>query len=382
MSAKQDGERLDPDRTSDAVTTFQQELRARIVGQEEAIQEIVRSFAVLTSGLRDTERPLLTLLFMGPTGVGKTETVKVIADTLFGQRNAFTRINAQEFSSPHQVAKLLGAPPGYVGNEVEPMLSQKNIDRHHKEAFEGKRGIFRKGSGRVQKLFPLDTEHYLSLILFDEIEKADPALWNSLLGILDDGHLTLGNNERVDFTRSILILTSNVGSAQIGKTLRGSMGFHADTHNELDRQIADEALRAAKEVFPYEFLNRFDGILFFKTLGSGNLHRILDLYLWDLHARAVRSEIPFILDCSNPVRAWLVKQGSDPEFGARPLRRAFAKHIVHPLSNLLSSGQVKPGDLVRAAMRGGRVTFARETRTDRGIVVPHPQRRKAAKGGA
>ncbi|MGE4159715.1 MAG: AAA family ATPase [Planctomycetota bacterium] len=364
--------RLDPKRRSKVVTRFETELMARVVGQGRAIGEIVQSFARLTSGIRNPERPVLTLLFLGPTGVGKTETIKVLANTIFGSAHAFTRVNCQEFASPHQVAKLLGAPPGYVGGDIEPILSQENIDKHHKKAFDEKLGLFRRGSsGAVEKIFPDEKDNYLSIVLFDEVEKADPVLWNTLLGILDDGHLTLGNNKEVDFTRSIIILTSNVGSFEMSKMIGGGMGFSGPAaEKKADaKEIHKAAVQAAQALFPFEFLNRFDSLVVFDTLGEEQLYQILDIYIDDLHRRVMNTETPFLLELSNNVRRFLVKQGYDLRFGARPLRRVVEKHIVTPLSNLLSTDQVKKGDFITTRLKGGSVVFEKESRTPRTLVT-------------
>ncbi len=358
---------LDHRRQSDAVRKFEEELEAKIIGQSKALKEIVNSFSRLTSGIRNPERPLLTLLFMGPTGVGKTETVKILAKTLFGTKKAVTRVNCQEFASPHQVAKLLGSPPGYVGSDIEPILSQNNIDKHHKDAYEKKHGVFHKEKGYVERFFPNEKEHYLSIILFDEIEKADPVLWNSILGILEDGHLTLGNNTEVDFTRSIIVLTSNVGSVEMSNLLKGQMGFTA--HDSLDKDIEQEALKAARAIFPYEFLNRFDSMVVFQSLKKPDLYKILDIYISDLHSRVVETTNPFILECTPRVKQFLVDEGTDARFGARPLRRIFEKFIVNPLSNLISTNQVRAGDLITASFEHGKVAFLREAKSKEGILV-------------
>lgn len=359
---------LDHTRRSKTVQRFETELLARVVGQDKAISEIVQSFVRLTSGIRNPDRPILTLMFLGPTGVGKTETIKVLANTIFGDNKSFTRVNCQEFSSPHQVAKLLGAPPGYVGGDIEPILSQDNIDRFHKKAFEEKTGMFRRGSGSIEKFFPEDSEDYLSIVLFDEVEKADPVLWNSLLGILDDGHLTLGNNKEVDFTRSIIILTSNVGSMEMSKMIDGRLGFGGG-EVEIDDDIHKEAIKAAESVFPFEFLNRFDSITVFESLKEEDLYRILDIYIDDLHRRVMTTETPFLLELSNSVRRFLVKEGYDPQYGARPLKRIVEKHIITPLSNLLSTAQVRKGDFITTRLKSGAVLFEKEQRQPKTLVT-------------
>ena len=359
--------RLDHHRRSDAVRKFEEELQSKIVGQDKALNELVSSFSRLTSGIRNPERPLLTLLFMGPTGVGKTETVKILARTIFGSKKAITRVNCQEFASPHQVAKLLGSPPGYVGSDVEPILSQNNVDKHHKEAFEKKHGVFHKERGYVDKFFPNEKDHYLSIILFDEVEKADPVLWHSILGILEDGHLTLGNNSEVDFTRSIIVLTSNVGSVEMSNLLKGQLGFGG--RGTLDKDIEQEALKAARAIFPYEFLNRFDSMVVFQSLKKPDLYRILDIYISDLHSRVVETDNPFILECTPKVKQFLVDEGTDARFGARPLRRVFEKLVVNPLSSLISTNQIRQGDIITAKLEHGKVVFLRETKQKEGVLV-------------
>jgi ATP-dependent Clp protease ATP-binding subunit ClpB len=361
--------RLDPEKKNKAISRFCAELKARVIGQDRSLREIEQSFVKLTSGIRNPDRPILTLMFLGPTGVGKTETVKVLANTLFGSNSSFTRVNCQEFSSPHQVAKLLGAPPGYVGGDIEPILSQDNVDKYHKQAFEEKTGMFRSGSsGSIEKLFPEESEQYLSIVLFDEVEKADPVMWNSLLGILDDGHLTLGNNKIVDFTRSIIVLTSNVGSFEMSKMIEGRLGFGRPEEG-INSDISKSAITAAKNVFPFEFLNRFDSIVVYEALTEDDLYKILDLYIDDLHRRVMTTEVPFLLELSNPVRKALVKEGFDPQFGARPLRRVVEKRIVTPLSSLLSTDQIKKGDFITTRLKNSKIVFDKEARQQKTLIT-------------
>ena len=353
---------LDPTKRSPQVVRFESMLRQRVVGQVPAIDAILDSFSKILAGIRNPERPILTLLFLGPTGVGKTETVKALAETIFGKRNAFTRVNCQEFSSEFTVSKLFGSPPGYVGNDVEPMLSQENLDRHHKEAQAEGRGIFAEGEGKIAKLFPQVKSHYMSIVLFDEVEKAHPKVWNALLGLMEDGHLTLGNNKTVDFTRSIIVITTNVGAEEMSETLRHkSIGFAVEgSHDELNRDITAKAVEAAKEVFPYEFLNRFDDIICFRVLTDHDLRQILDLMLADVYSRLLIANVPIILHYSPAYLNKLLKEGTDPQFGARPMRRAVERLLVAPLSRLIASTQVKAGDVVNVRMRGNVPVFIRE----------------------
>ncbi|GDY12015.1 hypothetical protein LBMAG53_08930 [Planctomycetota bacterium] len=353
---------LDPTRRSLQVSRFESMLRERVVGQAPAIDAILDAFSKILAGIRNPERPLLTLMFLGPTGVGKTETVKALAEAIFGKRNAFVRVNCQEFASEFTVSKLFGSPPGYVGNDVEPMLSQDNLDRHHKEAQTEGRGVFAEGEGRIAKLFPQVKSHYLSIVLFDEVEKAHPKLWNALLGLMEDGHLTLGNNKVVDFTRSIVVVTTNVGAEQMSEALRRKIiGFEVQTdHDQINHDISSKAIEAAKDAFPYEFLNRFDDIICFRVLTQDDLRKILKLMLQDVYKRLLGASMPIILHYSRSYLEKLQSEGTDPQFGARPMRRAVERILVAPLSRLIASNQVKAGDIISVRLRSDEPIFLRE----------------------
>lgn len=364
---------LDPTRRSPQVTRFETKMHENIVGQDLAINAILDSFSKVVAGIRNTERPILTLLFLGPTGVGKTETVKSLADTIFGKRSAFTRINCQEFSSEFTVSKLFGSPPGYVGNDVEPLLSQESLDKHHKDAQKEERGVFAEGEGKIARLFPASKKHFLSIVLFDEIEKAHPKVWDAMLGLMEDGHLTLGNNETVDFTRSIIIFTTNVGAEEMGSTLRKKgIGFNLqEDFNQVNDDIKSKAVEKAKEVFPYEFLNRFDDIICFKVLSDADLKKILDLMLKDVYQRLMGADMPIIVHYSQPYLRLLLNEGTDPQFGARPLRRCIEMRLVSPMARLIASNQIQAGDVVTVRVRNKEPIFVREKRkrNKRGKVV-------------
>jgi ATP-dependent Clp protease ATP-binding subunit ClpA len=366
---------LDPTRRSPQVSRFEAMLRQRVVGQALAIDAILDSFSKILAGIRNPERPILTLLFLGPTGVGKTETVKALAETIFGKRTAFVRVNCQEFSSEFTVSKLFGSPPGYVGNDVEPMLSQDNLDRHHKEAQAEGRGVFAEGEGKIAKLFPQVKSHYMSIVLFDEVEKAHPKVWNALLGLMEDGHLTLGNNKTVDFTRSIIVITTNVGAEEMSETLRHkSIGFEVENdQEEINKNIQTKAIEAAKEVFPYEFLNRFDDLICFRVLTEKDVRQILDLMLADVYNRLLGANMPIILHYSPAYLNKVLKEGYDPQFGARPMRRAVERLLVAPLSRLIASNQVKAGDVVNVRLRGETPAFVREAGEN-----PSPKKKQAS----
>ncbi|MFW5844748.1 MAG: AAA family ATPase [Planctomycetota bacterium] len=355
---------LDTRRRSAPVQRFSESLSEKVVGQQGAITAILDSFSRVIAGIRDRERPILTLLFLGPTGVGKTETVKALAETIFGKRDAFVRINCQEFNNEGAINKLFGSPPGYVGADVEPLLSQEQLDRHHRSAQEERRGVFADGSGRIAKLFPESDEHFLSVICFDEVEKAHPTVWSALLGLMDDGHITLGSNQRVDCTRSIIVMTSNVGADAMSTTLQDRrVGFDLmdEGADQLNAEVSKQAVEAAKQHFPYEFFNRFDDIICFRALARADLRRILGRMLQDIYKRLMDAGVPIILHPSVALKNWLIDRGYDPQFGARPLRRVVEGELVAPLSRLIATEQIRPGQVIGMGLRGGRPRFWVET---------------------
>ncbi|NTV03875.1 ATP-dependent Clp protease ATP-binding subunit, partial [bacterium] len=300
---------------------FRLRMNRMVVGQPAATDRIADCFSRLIAGIHDPERPLLTMMFLGPTGVGKTETVRCLAESLFGDRRAFTRINCQEFSAHYNISKLLGSPPGYVGGEIRPLLAQENLDKHHLKALEKRSGMICEDGGKLADMYPSESTRRLSIVLFDEIEKAHPKMWNTLLGILEDGHLVLANNEEVDFTGSIIVLTSNVGSQAMNERLsRSGIGFRAaDGDAGLDRDLEAAVTREAKKIFPMEFLNRFDEQITYHTLKREHLFEILDNQISQVHHRALGSAEPFLLEVTRRAKERLVEEGTDPEYGARPL---------------------------------------------------------------
>ncbi len=348
---------------NEQIARFSSRMRKMVVGQPSAVEKVADSFSRLIAGIHDPESPLLTMMFMGPTGVGKTETVRALAETIFGNRRAFTRINCQEYSAHYNISKLLGSPPGYVGGEIRPLLAQENIDRHHRKALENQTGMITEPGGKLSRLFPPDSERNLSIVLFDEIEKAHPKLWNLLLGVLEDGVVVLGNNEEVDFRQSIIVLTTNVGSAAMGQHLaQNSIGFDPGLSAErLDRDIEDAAMREARKVFPFEFLNRFDEIVTFQTLKEAHLYEILDILLTQIHHRSLRCSEPFLLEVTPRAKAWLVEEGTDVQYGARPLKRLVEKELVTRISHLICSDQIRKGDLITVDFAEGGLVFQKET---------------------
>src|SRR5207302_3219212 len=250
---------LDPTLRSIESQEFENSLREKIVGQEEGIRALVDLYQVFCAGMCPSGRPVGNLLFLGPTGSGKTRIVEAAAEVLFGDPRAVVKIDCAEMQHSHEIAKLIGSPPGYLGHrETSPLITQEALEQHYTD------------------------ETKVSLVLFDEIEKASDALWQLLLGILDKGTLTLGDNRRVDFSHTLIFLTSNLGSAEMTKLMSGGLGFAAgprENDDELDQKIYRTAMEAARKKFSPEFMNRIDKVIVFRTLQRENLEEILDIEL-------------------------------------------------------------------------------------------------------
>jgi len=354
---------LKKDKRNEQLLRFTTHMNKMVVGQPMAIDKLTDSFSRLIAGVHDPDSPLLTMMFMGPTGVGKTETVRALAETIFGNKRAFTRVNCQEYSAHYNISKLLGSPPGYVGGEIRPLLAQENIDRHHRKAIENQSGLVSEPGSKLNAMYPPESEKSLSIILFDEIEKAHPKLWNLLLGVLEDGTVVLGNNEEVDFRQSIIILTTNVGSEAMGAHLaQNNIGFSTGMSDEkMDRDIEEAAIRAAKKVFPFEFLNRFDDIITYHTLKETHLYSILDILIAQVHHRSLMCAEPFLLEITQEAKTHLVQAGRDIQYGARPLKRVVEKEIVTPISHYICSDQIRKGDLITVDIDGESLIFRKET---------------------
>ncbi|MDM7924275.1 MAG: AAA family ATPase, partial [Pyrinomonadaceae bacterium] len=250
---------LDPDRKSPRAAEFEEKLSKRIVGQERAVRRMSGLFQIYLAGMNNPSRPIGTMLFLGPTGSGKTRVVEAATEVLFDDPHAVVKIDCAEFQHSHEIAKLIGSPPGYLGHrETSPMLTQENLDKAHTD----------------------DTK--LTFVLFDEIEKASDSLWQLLLGILDKATLTLGDNRRVDFSRTIVIMTSNLGAREMSEMISGGIGFAPTKQgtpredNEIDTKIYRTALEAAKRKFSPEFMNRIDKVVVFRSLKEHHLRQILD----------------------------------------------------------------------------------------------------------
>jgi ATP-dependent Clp protease ATP-binding subunit ClpA len=342
---------LDPTLTGYDAEKLDGDLRKRIVGQDEAIEQIVNIYQTYLAGMSSPGRPIGNFLFLGPTGCGKTRMVEATAESLVGDARAVIKIDCAEFQHSHEIAKLIGSPPGYLGHrETHPLLSQEVLNQYHTEKVK------------------------LSFVLFDEIEKASDALWNLLLGILDKATLTLGDNRRVDFSKSMIFMTSNLGAAEMSSILRPNLGFAASevqrlhASGDLDEgtstKIARAGAEAARRKFTPEFMNRIDKTVVFKPLGSNELRRILQLELNMVQQRIFNSPqgAPFVFSCTDTAKEFLLTEGTDLKYGARHLKRAIDRSLVHPMSNLIATEQVRGGDLVRVDYDSliNRLTFFKE----------------------
>ena len=368
-SRPDDRERMEVGCLTEQSRPFHEVLANRIIGQEEAQEKLTCVFSRVTSELRDPTRPALNLLLLGPTGVGKTETAKAFAETLFGSEHALTQVNCQEYPHGHELAKLLGAPPGYVGHQIEPLFSQRRIDKYHRQALIESTGLV--GARNVSASSDPETGSELSVILFDEIEKAHPTLWNAMLGILEGGTLTLGDNSTTSFTQSIIVMTSNVGSQELGAVFeKKTMGFRSTPGNRQAVDFRKTVLTAAREKFPIEFLNRFDEILVYASLERRHLEAIFDKFLVEIHVRAMRmAGVPLLIKVSTEARNLILQRGTDLAFGARPLRRAVEVALVDPLSRLIGSNRVSAGDVIDVERTGDDLAFYRRATAEPTLVV-------------
>src|SRR5271157_4639768 len=345
------GRQLDPERKSSESLGFEAGLRLRIVGQVEAVQAVIDLYQVFRSGLNSPGRPVGNLLFLGPTGAGKTRVVEATAEVLFGDPRAVIKVDCAEFQHSHEIAKLIGSPPGYLGHrETHPLITQEALGQYHTEKLK------------------------ISFLLFDEIEKASDALWQLLLGILDKATLTLGDNRRVDLSQTMIFLTSNLGGGEITELMTGGMGFApsvpADAKPRLDEKVEKTASEAARRKFAPEFMNRIDKVVVFHPLRSEQLEQILEIELGMVQQRVLDTgRGQFLFRVTQPAKDFLLREGTDLKYGARHLKRAIERYLVYPLASLLATEQVSLGDVVSIDWDGAELglTFLKEAE---GALVP------------
>jgi ATP-dependent Clp protease ATP-binding subunit ClpA len=341
---------LDPTRTGRDAEGLDASLRRMVVGQPEAIEQIVNIYQMHLTGMNPPGRPVGNFLFLGPTGTGKTRIVEATAEALVNNPRAVIKIDCAEFQHSHEIAKLIGSPPGYLGHrETHPLLSQEVINQYHTD--------------RVK----------ISFILFDEIEKASDSLWNLLLGILDKATLTLGDNRKVDFSKAMIFMTSNLGASEMSALLNPKLGFGLDPHSgnkpvALDEKttskITRSGIEAARRKFTPEFMNRLDKVVVFQPLGEAEMRRILEIELQQVQQRIFNSspERAFVFAATAAAKDYLLQEGTDTKYGARHLKRAIERLLVQPLANLIATDQIRPGDLIRVNFQADscRLNFMRE----------------------
>jgi ATP-dependent Clp protease ATP-binding subunit ClpB len=294
---------------------MEDKLRERVVGQDEAIRVVADAVRRARAGLQDPNRPIGSFLFLGPTGVGKTELCKALAEFLFDDEHAMIRVDMSEYMEKHSVARLIGAPPGYVGYDEGGTLTEAVRRRPYQ------------------------------VILFDEVEKAHSDVFNILLQVLDDGRLTDGQGHTVDFRNTIIVLTSNLGSEYLAALLEGQPAEAA----------RDQVMEVVRRSFRPEFLNRLDEIILFNRLGRNEMKRIVDIQL--KHLQQLLEDRKIVLKIDDTAKSWLANTGYDPVYGARPLKRVIQRHLQNPLATMLLSGAIKDGDTVEASVRDGQLVI-------------------------
>jgi len=320
---------LDLARRSKEARQLEAGLRRKIVGQDEAVQAVVDLYQVFRAGLNPPGRPVGNLLFLGPTGAGKTRVVEATAEELFGDPRAVIKVDCAEFQHSHEIAKLIGSPPGYLGHrDTHPLITQEALLQYHTSKLK------------------------ISFLLFDEIEKASDALWQLLLGILDKASLTPGDNRRVDLSQTMIFMTSNLGGGEITELMTGGLGFaplaRPESKPQLEEKIEKTAAEAARRKFAPEFMNRIDKVVVFHPLRGEQLEQILEIELSQLQQRVLETANGgFLFRVTPAAREFLLQEGTDLKYGARHLKRAIERHVVHPLANLLATDQVALGDVIR-----------------------------------
>jgi ATP-dependent Clp protease ATP-binding subunit ClpC len=323
---------------------MEEAIHQRVVGQHEAIQAISKAVRRARAGLKDPKRPIGTFIFLGPTGVGKTELAKALAEFMFGSEEALVKLDMSEFMERHNVARLVGSPPGYIGYEEGGQLTEAVRRRPY------------------------------SVILFDEIEKAHPEAFNMLLQIMEDGHLSDAKGKRVDFRNAVLILTSNVGADLINRET--SLGFNlardeARSEAENYEKMKDKVMSELKRTFRPEFLNRVDGTMVFHALNREEIKQIVDLEIDKVCERLVEQQVS--LEVTDKAKGYLAEQGYDPHFGARPLRRVIQGRVEDVLSESILAGKFRLGDTVLVDYQDDQITMEVTGRAEPQAELAEPE---------
>ena len=336
-------------KTSDLVELLSQ----KVVGQSAAVTHIVPFLQLAQAGLSPRGRPIGVFLLLGPTGTGKTRTVEVLAEVLHGSDKRFLRVNCGEFQMEHDIAKLIGAPPGYIGHrETVPVLTHENLKAVTSEYSD------------------------VSIVLFDEIEKAAPSLTPLLLGILDRATLRLADNNDVNFEHALIFMTSNLGAHEMMNELNPSFGFQGEASQRLEEagvKLQSIALGAVRRRFSPEFVNRIDVIVTYQPLDEGALRTILDHQIHELqeHINSALADRWFEIEVPEECRRFLLQKGTSVRYGARELKRTIHRHLMQPLATMVASGEIEPGSLVRAELAGDGVVIRQAGKATK-IEAIHP----------
>ena len=318
------------EKESRRLVRLEKELHKRVIGQEEAVAAVAQAVKRGRVGLKDPARPIGSFLFLGPTGVGKTELSKALAEAVFGTEQAMIRVDMSEYMEKHSVSKLIGSPPGYVGYEEGGQLSEK-VRRNP-----------------------------YSVILFDEIEKAHPDVFNILLQVLDDGHITDAQGRKIDFKQTIIIMTSNAGAQAIVEPKRLGFGAQEDEKQDYER-MKSSVMEEVRRMFKPEFLNRIDEIIVFHSLNRTHIKQIVGILLKNLEKRC-EDQMGIELKVSSSVKEYLADEGFDSKYGARPLRRAIQTKIEDPMANEILEGKIQAGDVVHVRRVKKEIQFTAEAR--------------------
>jgi len=331
---------LDPTKQSDKSAEFEAEMRRYLIGQDKAITSIVRLYKLMLAGFNTPKKPIGNLLFLGPTGSGKTHAMEVVANYFWKDPDAMIKIDCAEFQAEHEICKIIGAPPGYLGHSsTEKILTQEKIDKF------------------------ISPEHPFCIIQLDEIEKASDRLFQLLLGILDKATLTTGDNKKVKLNRCIICMTSNLGTQEVKKML-DMIGFKSETEEEMTSRVNAKnekvSMNAVDKRFTREFINRIDETVVFKALDKNDLTEILEIELRKMQMHIIHestSGSQFIFHCSQQVKDFFIRDGWSSQYGARPLKRVLEKHLLMPLAELTSTNQIKLGDEINVVFKDDALHF-------------------------
>lgn len=344
---------LDTSRTNPMTKLLIDSMELKVVGQHDAVTTLVNIVENYKAGFCNPKMPAGNALFLGPTGTGKTRVVEALVESLFGDSRACIKIDCAEFQHSHEIAKLIGSPPGYLGHrETHPVLTQEALNQWHRDSLK------------------------LSVVLLDEIEKASDALWSLLLGILDKATLTLGDNRQVDFSRTIIVLTSNLGAEQMQREISGRMGFYAASKAEVVEQDKLDAIarKAARSKFTPEFMNRLQNICVFHTLSQEQLETVLDIELDNLKNRILyNANVKVLFNVLKSAKQRILEEGFDPKYNARYLQRTIERLLTQPLAKLVSSGQLKTADTVIVQAVPGKIQL--EFLLEESPLISAPARR-------